>query len=703
MAVMDPITLADGPPEHPILDYDHLFREGMRQLERMSDGSWTDFNSHDPGITILETLCYALTDVGYRIFHAVPDLLADGGADAQANLFSAAEVLSGRAVTIADLRRVAIDVQGVKNAWVEPVDLPSVRLRFDDGAKELSVDGAPLTATAPSESAEAVVLRGLYRVLIEKSDLEDIDGPALRRAVARRLHAHRNLCEDFDEIRVLDTQPIAVYASIEIGELENTEQLLVDIYERIASYISPAIPFLTLNDLLARGVAIDEAFDGPALDRGFVDAAALNTARRRRALYVSDLVREITGISGVRAVRRLRLGKAGLGGGEPWTLTLDDPNTTPKFSPDDSRIELFKGPLALSMDAATRARVAAAFGDRLRSARLFKPLVRDQRDVPVPSGTSREVATHIPLEAEFPLAYGIGRGALPPSTPPARLAAANQLRGYLAFFDQILANTLAQLAHVGDLLSFDADATHSYFSQPTANAADDVSTVPVLAPLFAAGFGAGELQAMIEPAGSPGAAARRNRFLNHLLARFAEEMTDDPRITAATADGADGMAPLLAAKRAFLKRLPWLSGGRGTGINYLAADGPDTGPPLADRLRLKLALPEGDEGRFFIVEHILLRAIGDDVVQKLPFLAAAESRDPFSLQLSFVFPDRMKPLAPLIERLVREETPAHLVPYIHWLGEAELAVFAAAYGDWLAMLRRYALGDTLGIDADAPQ
>ncbi|MCU0837332.1 MAG: hypothetical protein MUE49_01255 [Rhodospirillales bacterium] len=698
---MDPITLADGPPEHPILDYDGLVREGLRQLERMSDGQWTDFNSHDPGITILETLCYALTDIGYRIFHPVPDLLANGGADARANLFSAGEVLSGRAVTIADLRRVAIDVQGVKNAWVEPAELPSVRLRFDDGAKELSVDGATATATAPSESAESVVLRGLYRVLIEKSDLEDIDGPTLRRAVARRLHAHRNLCEDFDDIRVLDTQPIAVYASVEIGELENAEHVLVDIYERIATYISPAIPFLTLTDLLARGVAIDDAFDGPALDRGFVDEAALNAARRRRALYVSDLVREITGISGVRAVRRLRLGKPGLGSGEPWTLTLDDPNTTPKFSPDDSRIDMFKGPLALTIDEAARKRVAAAFGDRLRSARLYKPLARDQRDAPVPAGTGRDVATHVPLEAEFPLAYGIGRGALPPSTPPARLAAANQLRGYLAFFDQMLANTLAQLAHVGDLLSFDADGTQSYFSQPIANAADEVSTVPALAPLFAAGFDASELQAMIEPPGSPSAALRRNRFLNHLLARFAEEMTDDPLVTAAAAAGAGGMAPLLAAKRAFLRRLPWLGGGRGSGVNYLASEGPDTVPPLAERLRLKLALPEGDDGRFFIVEHILLRAIGADAVQNLPFLAAAESRDPFSLQLSFVFPDRLKPLAPLIERLVREETPAHLVPYIHWLGEAELATFAAAYGDWLAMLRRYALGDTLGLEADS--
>lgn len=422
----------------------------------------------------------------------------------------------------------------------------------------------------------------------------------------------------------------------------------------------------------------------------------LGEAKRRLALHVSDVVREIMEVDGVRAVRRLRLGKAGVGTGEPWSLTLDDPNTTPKFSLGDSRIDLFKGPLALPIDAPARARVASAFGERLRAARLFRPLPKSERDLTPPSGTAREVAEYIPLETEFPLAYGIGRGALPASAPSARMAAASQLRAYLAFFDQILANEFAQLAHAAALLSFDADVAQSYVSQPLGLTAAGGAGSP--APLFAAGFGAAELQAMVEPAGSPNAAKRRNRFLNHLLARFAEELTDDPLFTAAPAAGGLPTAQLMAAKQAFLKGFPMLSGARGTGFNYFEPAGPQNPVPLAERLRLKLALPDDGHQRFFIVEHILLRAISDDAAQKLPILAAAESRDPFSLQLSFIFADELKPLAPLIERVVREETPAHLVPYIHWLGKAEMGAFAAAYGDWLATLRSYALADEFGIE-----
>src|SRR4051812_39371944 len=124
---MEPVTLPTEPPEHLVLDYAALVAEGMAQLQRLAGGAWTDFNAHDPGITLLEAGCYALTDLGYRIFHPVPDLLADGGGDSGAGLFTPAQVLTGRAVTPDDLRRVVLDVPGVKNAWVEQVAQPALR------------------------------------------------------------------------------------------------------------------------------------------------------------------------------------------------------------------------------------------------------------------------------------------------------------------------------------------------------------------------------------------------------------------------------------------------------------------------------------------------------------------------------------------------------------------------------------------------
>ena len=71
-----PITLSTAPPKHPALDYDFLRQEGIRHLEHLAGQLWTDYNTHDPGITILEQLCYALTDLVYRTEFDTADFLS---------------------------------------------------------------------------------------------------------------------------------------------------------------------------------------------------------------------------------------------------------------------------------------------------------------------------------------------------------------------------------------------------------------------------------------------------------------------------------------------------------------------------------------------------------------------------------------------------------------------------------------------------
>jgi hypothetical protein len=48
------------------MDYDFLRKEGIRYAQALSGNIWTDYNEHDPGVTILEQLCYALTELGYK-------------------------------------------------------------------------------------------------------------------------------------------------------------------------------------------------------------------------------------------------------------------------------------------------------------------------------------------------------------------------------------------------------------------------------------------------------------------------------------------------------------------------------------------------------------------------------------------------------------------------------------------------------------
>ena len=91
-------VLPKGRPDHISLDFDRLRAEGIRLLENLATEVWTDFNAHDPGITILELLCYALTDLGYRArMLPIQDIAAGPGGEKP--WFEAVEILPMSPVT----------------------------------------------------------------------------------------------------------------------------------------------------------------------------------------------------------------------------------------------------------------------------------------------------------------------------------------------------------------------------------------------------------------------------------------------------------------------------------------------------------------------------------------------------------------------------------------------------------------------------
>ena len=156
-------SLTDTAPT-PALDYENLRLQGMAWLEKLAGSAWTDFNAHDPGITILEQVCYALTDLSYRINFNMEDLLSQDGADTYDSLYSAQQILVANPVTLLDLRKLVIDVAGVNNAWIEAVtqSQPSV---FYLENPVLDTDVAVIALTGDA-AVSPLNVQGLYRVLI---------------------------------------------------------------------------------------------------------------------------------------------------------------------------------------------------------------------------------------------------------------------------------------------------------------------------------------------------------------------------------------------------------------------------------------------------------------------------------------------------------------------------------------------------------
>ena len=727
----DPMHAADATPAAPAdmpeaLAFEALRARALGRLQRLAGATWTDHNTHDPGITLLETLCYAITDLAYRTAFSVPDLLASAGQPGSAGFFTAAQVLPSAPVTLDDLRKLVVDLAGVRNAWIEPVHEP---LGQHDAAQGLlgamplpvggvggsgggsngdSGPGSNVSGSADAASPNVSPLRplGLYRVWIEKSGLgEDVDGGLLVRRAAERLQHWRGLGEDIVAIAVLDPQPVALDAAIEVAPGADEAELLAGLYEALTGYMSPALPFCSLHEMQERGWRVDQIFDGPLLSSGFLDPLAWAALQRRSSLRLSDLIQVLMAVPGVLAVKSLGFLRDGRVSRD-WLLAIE-PQRSASFDLAGSNLRLERRGLRADHES-HRASARRLHESRLR--RSVRSTAVGERDIPPPIGRDRQVARYLPIAHHLPAAYGVGLAGLSSNEPPERLAQARQLKAYLMFYDQLLANQFAQLGGAGRLLSFTDDTDRATFAQvvPDEGGALQLASVRRL-PLA-------EHQAQVarfteDPWGEAQAAqrglARRHRMVDHLLARLGERWDGqgaDPGPGGATdaatpASVAESwLARSLRDKQGFLRDAPAQTLRRGVGFNSLAAGdagaqglpaAPDESAGLAGRLLrlLGLAAPAGSPVRLIIVEHILLRPLPGDRMQQGPLMRSVRSRDPFSLQISVVmapdagrFDDADMRLRAL--HTLQDETPAHLLARPLWLDAAAMQAFTAVHGRW---------------------
>lgn len=544
--MVEALKISNAPLEHPGMDYAFLRQEGIQLIAKLASDRWTDYNAHDPGITILEAWCYALTDLSYRLDFAMAELLAAPPRESAPPLFlTARESLTTAPLTINDYRKLLIDIEGVKNAWLEPIAEPAPAIYYDAKNAKLTFSNVDSL-----NIAEPVYLRGLYRVLIEADNHLPTDvAEGLVPTAKAKLHQHRNLCEDFAEIKLLQAETITVHAELEIADYVDPHHLLAQLYIALEQVISPTLDFLTLPDLLATGTPVEEIFVGPPLDHGFIDDAQLNQYARQTELRTSDLIHVILDIDSVKTVKTIALFSSSAATPQPWVLDLN-PELTPRLQPLREMlgdITLYKGQIPCPIDP-TKAETAL---QALQAARVVPPTLAP--DLPIPTGDYRQLADYESLQSEFPLIYGIGDLGLPPSASPQRQAQAKQLQAYLMVFDQLLANYFAQLDHLRSLFTPDNAELASYFTQSIAHfpAAQVILQDPN-----------GYLENLRET--SETARDRKNRLLDHLAAQYGESFIDYSLLY-----GNDNLPDAaIEHKAAFNAHYRSISAGRAQGFNY---------------------------------------------------------------------------------------------------------------------------------------
>ena len=72
--MIKPKFIEKEPFKKKSLLFDELLKSAIDHIQKFSGNQWSDYNYHDPGITILEQLCFAITDLGYKTNFEIEDL-----------------------------------------------------------------------------------------------------------------------------------------------------------------------------------------------------------------------------------------------------------------------------------------------------------------------------------------------------------------------------------------------------------------------------------------------------------------------------------------------------------------------------------------------------------------------------------------------------------------------------------------------------
>ena len=472
-------------------DFESLRRDGIALVQALSAETWTDYNLHDPGVTILEQLCYALTDLIYRTDFAVEDFLTgpEGKIDyARQALHSPEQVFCSRPTTLTDYRKAMLDaVPDVENVWLRPVAAGNGLYYI-----EIRLRRPRLETHAPSADDIKQQILAVY-------------------------HRWRNLGEDVADIVVPDAADCELVADIEIRRGRRPADILAEIYCRCLRYIAGDIQVYAFSEQAREGKTLEQIFRGPYTPHGLFrdeefdgSAHAFRVAgfAEKRDEIVSRCFSIISAIEGVDhikwldvtlaedaspgAVLRLRLpgeGHAGMG------------------------VRLYAHERLLPVALRDVEAVIGELEFRYHAARRGTPDIAGL--YALPQGEHRDIGAYYSIQHHFPMAYGINRYGVPQSATPQDKARAAQLKAYLLLFEQVMANFLAQLADVRELFSPAHEAMQSYRYQVLH---DDV--VPNVEALYATP----PVQALGDSlAGCDQHWARKSRVLDYLLALYGEK------------------------------------------------------------------------------------------------------------------------------------------------------------------------------------
>lgn len=387
--------------------YTKLGRQTLDEVQRLSGTVWTDYNAHDPGVTLAETANYALTELDYKLGFPPADYLAEQGVTpdlARFGLFPPVDVYTTSPVTEDDWRRTLL---------AEVPGLAGVSVHCDPESGGYTVRAVPAPFTDDSGGAAELTAAAFSR--------------------------RRNLCEWLEKVEMARPDLMDFEAEFDIDAGEDASTVLARVYHKILHGLSDRAVFHTPGTESGGGLSPEEFLEGSE------NGLSVTVTGREDTEY--RLYEELRGVEGVRSFRTCFLKKDGV------VQTRFPENAglrIPSGQSGLSGIHIYLGRTEQTVDP-------ARFTERLKSLCLTpgNAAGRGGGDATggwsVPDASWRDISGHYPLAGDFPACYRLRPDVETPSS----------FEAYTRLYDRIITDGLAEAAELPRLLSL-ADEDFTY-------------------------------------------------------------------------------------------------------------------------------------------------------------------------------------------------------------------------------------------------
>ena len=721
-------------------NYEELRQYGLQYIQEVGHLYWSDYNVHDPGVTFLEALCFSLVDLGYRTSFPMSDLITSQNEQGPmlegTVLFPAHEILSFNPTTITDYRNFVLEhVPGVRNV---NISIKNKDVGISGENRKIQVKGCyrtviELESDVSNQDIQEVVRRGCNGQYVNNYEN---DFPKLfSHYVKNQLLKHRNLCEDFLDVEVSTPVPVALCLDLELddsitGKEFSDNQLCQQIYDLVSEYVTPHINYYTIPELLKKGKTPNEIFQGILPRLGFIDLDELVAFDKRTVLHVSDILPILLGIEGVKGVRHIHF------------ITREQDEDFVEYNTNKSYVKLTQNdihhfvltpyfhssqldhnPEDIENILRLNKNWYQFYANPTKSVDTCNYYDNYKKNLctslPPILGKHRNTSEYHSFQQLLPQCYHVNSGSKGILDDSEQQISKLQLKGYFTFFDQLLSDYLAQLEGFKLLFSTNetANIESTYFHHHLNE--QEISDISMVLQDYQIGYVENNAQAL----------DRKNRLLDHLIARFNDSFADYAALQfmrnqcyAETFN----LKENIEDKKRFLKNYPAISGNRAQAQDYTETW---TFSGIERRILSRLGLNnlqrnihltpkssknEGEQSEIkfcnncsapfektfglHIIEHNLLVPADNELFEPSISLHREDNLqelvdDPYSFRATVVLPGWLDicqnmQFRDYVEQVIREELPAHLVVKICWIAPNIMLHLETAYDNYLDVMKQ---------------